>query len=140
MNSFTKIFGVYNDGTIALPATTWTVGEASTATGERAYTMSDNGVADQGASTQSDVFFFIPTTGHEYIITFTVEQRIGDVVVSTSTKTAKITLNMQRGYSYNLTADLDEVNMPENTPEPIEFDVEKVNGWEDWTGNNMTLE
>ena len=131
-----KISGVYNDGTIALPATSWTVGEAATATGERAYTMSADGVAAKGASTGSDVYFFIPTTGHEYPITFTVEQKIGDVVVSTSTKTAKITLDMQRGYSYNLTANLDEVNMPENTPEPIEFTVTDVEDWENWTDNN----
>lgn len=135
-----KISGVYNDGTIALPATTWTVGEAATATGERAYTMSADGVAAKGASTESDVYFFIPTTGHQYTITFTVEQRIGDVVVSSSTKTATITLDMQRGYSYNLTADLNEVNMPENEPEPIEFTVTTVKGWEDWANNGMTLE
>lgn len=131
-----KISGVYNDGTIALPATNWTVGEAATATGERAYTMSADGVAAKGASTGSDVYFFIPTTGHEYTITFTVEQKIGDVVVSTHTKTAKITLDMQRGYSYNLTANLDEVNMPENTPKPIEFTVTAVEDWENWTDNN----
>lgn len=136
-----KISGVYNDGTIALPATSWTVGDAATANGERAYTMANAGVAAKGASTASDVFFFIPTTGHEYTITFTVEQKIGDVVVSTSTKTAKITLDMQRGYSYNLTADLNEVNMPENTPERIEFTVTEVNAWKNWTDNgSMTFE
>ena len=133
-----KISGVYNDGIIALPATSWTVGEAATATGERAYTMSADGVAAKGASTGSDVYFFIPTTGHKYTITFTVEQKIGDVVVSTSTKTAEITLDMQRGCSYNLTADLNEVNMPQNTPEPIEFTVTAVEDWENWT-DSMTF-
>lgn len=131
-----KISGVYNDGTIALPATSWTVGDAATATGERAYTMANAGVAAKGASTGSDVYFFIPTTGHKYTITFTVEQKIGNVVVSTSTKTAEITLDMQRGCSYNLTANLNELNMPQNTPEPIEFTVTAVEGWENWTDKN----
>ncbi len=133
-----KISGVYNDGTIALPATSWTVGEADTATGERAYTMANAGVAAKGASTGSDVYFFIPTTGHKYTITFTVEQKIGNVVVSTSTKTAEITLDMQRGCSYNLTANLNELNMPQNTPEPIEFTVTAVEDWENWT-DSMTF-
>lgn len=131
-----KISGVYNNGTIALPATSWTVGDAATATGERAYTMANAGVAAKGASTGSDVYFFIPTTGHKYTITFTVEQKIGNVVVSTSNKTAEITLDMQRGYSYNLTANLNELNMPEKTPEPIEFTVTAVEDWKNWTDNN----
>lgn len=132
-----KISGVYNDGTIELAGTdaAWTVGEAETATGERAYTMANAGVAAKGASTGSDVYFFIPTTGHKYTITFTVEQKIGNVVVSTSTKTAEITLDMQRGCSYNLTADLNEVNMPEKTPDPIEFTVTTVKDWAEWTDN-----
>lgn len=131
-----KISGVYNDGTIELAGTdaAWTVGEA--ATGERVYTMDAEGVAAQGKNVASDFFFFIPTTGHVYTITFTVEQKIGNVVVSTSTKTANITLDMQRGYSYNLTANLDELNMPQNTPEPIEFTVTAVKGWENWIENN----
>ena len=133
-----KISGVYNDGRIALPATSWTVGDAATATGERAYTMANAGVAAKGASTGSDVYFFIPTTGHKYTITFTVEQKIGNVVVSTSTKTAEITLDMQRGCSYNLTANLNELNMPQNTPEPIEFTVTAVEDWENWT-DSMTF-
>lgn len=133
-----KISGVYNNGRIALPATSWTVGEAATATGERAYTMSADGVAAKGASTGSDVYFFIPTTGHKYTITFTVEQKIGNVVVSSSTKTAEITLDMQRGYSYNLTANLNELNMPQKTPEPIEFTVTAVEDWENWT-DSMTF-
>lgn len=134
-----KISGVYNDGRIELAGTdaAWTVGEAA-ATGERAYTMANAGVAAKGASTASDVFFFIPTTGHKYTITFTVEQKIGNVVVSSSTKTAEITLDMQRGYSYNLTANLNEVNMPEKTPEPIEFTVRAVEDWENWT-DSMTF-
>lgn len=133
-----KISGVYNDGTIALPATSWTVGDAATATGERAYTMANAGVAAKGASTGSDVYFFIPTTGHKYTITFTVEQKIGNVVVSTSNKTAEITLDMQRGYSYNLTANLNELNMPQKTPEPIEFTVTAVENWENWN-DSMTF-
>lgn len=136
--SAVKISGVYNDGTIELAGTdaAWTVGEAATATGERVYTMDAEGVAAQGKNVASDFFFFIPTTGHEYTITFTVKQKIGDVVVSTSTKKAKITLDMQRGYSYNLTADLNELNMPQNTPEPIEFTVTAVEDWQNWTDNN----
>lgn len=135
--SAVKISGVYNDGTIELAGTdaAWTVGEAATATGERVYTMDAEGVAAQGKNVASDFFFFIPTTGHEYTITFTVEQKIGDVVVSTSTKTVKITLDMKRGLSYNLTADLNEVNMPENTPELIEFTVTTVKDWAEWTDN-----
>lgn len=42
---------------------------------------------------------------------------------------------MKRGLSYNLTADLNEVNMPENTPEPIEFTVTTVKDWAEWTDN-----
>lgn len=128
-------------GTVAEGATdptntvTWS---NQTGAADRAYTMTPAADVAQKATTVSDAFFFIPTPqSHTYTVTFTVEQKIGDVVVSTSNKTATVTFTggMQPGYSYNLTATMTEKNMPDNTPEAIQFTVTAVDAWTDATTN-----
>ena len=68
----------------------------------------------------------------EYKVTFNVEFYMGDVLATSTAKSAVITgVTFEPGRAYKLTATLDKDNVAEDALLPIEFDVEKVNEWVD---------
>lgn len=71
-------------------------------------------------------------TAQEYKVTFNVEFYMGDVLATSTAKSAVITgVTFEPGKAYKLTATLNKDNVAEDALLPIEFDVEKVNEWVD---------
>ncbi len=94
-----------------------------------------------GGSTGSK--FLIPTEAnnqHEWTLKFTVEIYYGEVLAATFDHTLRVPgFDMERGKSYNLVATLDENNIkPGDKLYPIEFTVETVKDWEDYTDKDLT--
>lgn len=68
----------------------------------------------------------------EYKVTFNVEFYMGDVLATSTAKSAVINgVTFEPGKAYKLTATLNKDNVAEDALLPIEFDVEKVNEWVD---------
>ena len=136
-----KVSGDYTDGTIDLGTGTWTP-KASTNTAEYSYVLTNGTNVAIGGKTISDFFFFMPNTEGTYTITFDVQAYQNGVAVTAAPvkKTATIRVTLEKGNSYNLTAKLTEtVVNPDATP--IEFDVETVTDWAEWTeGGNATVQ
>lgn len=131
-----KISGGYKTGSInfanvaeGADKAAWTVAE-NAETDVYNYAMPTTDVTNKEGSNSisSDVFFFIPVSG-TYTVEFDVIEKIGGVALPVAHKKAVLTIDLQRGYSYNLVADLNEQNIPETSPKPIEFNVVDVNNW-----------
>lgn len=136
-----KVSGDYTDGTIDLGTGIWTP-TASTNNAEYSYVLTNGENVAIGDKTISDFYFFMPNTEGTYTITFDVQAYQNGVAVTAApvTKRATIKVTLEKGNSYNLTAKLTEtVVNPDATP--IEFDVEKVTDWAEWTeGGNATVQ
>lgn len=136
-----KVSGDYTDGTIDLSTGTWTP-KVSTNTAEYSYVLTNGTNVAIGGKTISDFFFFMPNTEGTYTITFDVQAYQNGVAVTAApvTKRATINVTLEKGNSYNLTASLTE-KVVNPDAEPIEFDVEKVTDWAEWTeGGNATVQ
>ena len=98
--------------------------------------VADN-VANSSASTEH--FYLIPANG-TYNVTFNVKLKQAGVELATYPRTATVPLNMVKGYSYNVKAILDASNTSnEGQLYPIEFQVEGVSGWANYTNADATV-
>ena len=127
-------------GTIALEAgalaADWTSqdGEFNVAFGDVA--GDKLGVNVEGETTH---YYLIPAED-TYEVTFTVAIYQSDVLVDTYNRTATVTVALERGKSYDLQATLTAANTSDDGAlYPIEFTVGTVNGWENYTGADVTV-
>lgn len=82
------------------------------------------------SSQATDHKYLIPVTSHNFNLTFTVEFSQADGVSSTYTHDVDFTATLERGNSYNFTAELKPGNInPDSQLFPIEFKASEV----DWT-------
>ena len=134
------ITNAYAEGTIALVN-----GEL-----EQAWTPANNtldvafgaagDVLGVNAKGTTEHFYLIPAVEATYNVTFDVEIIQAGVSVDTYNRTATVTLGMERGKSYDLQAVLTFQNTAEdNALYPIEFTVNKVEEWEDFTNADVTV-
>ncbi|MBR4871195.1 MAG: fimbrillin family protein [Alistipes sp.] len=98
-------------------------------------------VADNAAnsSASTEHFYLIPANG-TYNVTFVVKLKQAGVELATYPRTATVPLNMVKGYSYNVKAILDASNTSnEGQLYPIEFQVEGVSDWANYTNADATV-
>ena len=77
-------------------------------------------------------FYLIPANAYEYNVTFDVTIYQAGVKLDTYNRSAKVTVDLLRGNSYELAATLNASNVSddgENALYPIEFAINKVNEW-----------
>ncbi len=85
----------------------------------------------QGSELESyNVRFIIPATEYTYNVTFLVDIVYGTTVVETYEHEAELTFTPVAGTSYDIKTIIKASNIdPEESQEPIEFTVTKVNEW-----------
>lgn len=94
------------------------------------------GVNVEGETTH---YYLIPAED-TYEVTFTVAIYQSGVLVDTYNRTATVTVALERGKSYDLQATLTANNTSDDGAlYPIEFTVGTVNGWENYTGADVTV-
>ena len=135
------ITDAYKKGTIAVAegvvAESWTPSEKTlNVTFGNAGTTK---LAENGGSAVTEHFYLIPAND-SYNVAFKVELIQAGVSVATYDRTATLTYDMKKGYSYDIKANLN----PKNTSDdgelyPIEFTVDSVDGWESYTNVDATL-
>ena len=134
------ITDAYTEGKMAVPAKTWTV-EAGNNNDNKKLDIDFDDVLKAEGSQETDArlaegmtsstehFYLIPADA-SYNVTFTVALYQAGVLVDTYNRTATLSYNMQPGYSYDITATLNQTNTSdEGQLYPIEF---QVNGVEEW--------
>lgn len=134
--------------TNGVPATAWSNFSEGTFTrnfgqvgGNTLAQLVDAGVANGTVSASTEHFYLIPAK-KAYNVTFKVKLYQAGVLLDTYSRTATIpaTTEMKSGMSYNIKTTL----TPSNTSDdgqlyPIEFKVETVNGWANYTDVNATI-
>ena len=66
----------------------------------------------------------------EWVITFDVDLLVSGEVIDTYNHTAKATINLQPGMSYDINAEITAANIdPDHAQEPIEFTVTEIKDW-----------
>lgn len=91
-----------------------------------------------GASTGTK--YLIPTDGHKFHVDFVVELYFGDVAAGEFVHTGVVinAFKLEMGKSYNIVAELNEDNIKQDDMlYPIEFNVETVEDWGDYTDHNF---
>lgn len=125
--------GVHSEGTLAVAngavADTWAVG---TETFDKAFGNAGDAVIAAAANASTEHFYLIPAT-KQFTVKFKVTLFQAGVEFDTYDRTATVTLNMQKGMSYNVTAELDADTTLDDILKPIEFQVNGVENWEDFT-------
>ena len=120
------------EGDLALEAgalaADWTSqdGEFNVAFGNAGATLAANAVGT------TEHFYLIPANAYEYNVTFDVTIYQAGVKLDTYKRSAKVTVDLLRGNSYELAATLNASNVSddgENALFPIEFTINKVNEW-----------
>lgn len=130
--------GVHSKGTLAVAdgavADTWSV--VGTDTFDKvfgdAFDNADEAVIAAAANASTEHFYLIPAT-KQFTVKFKVTLFQAGVEFDTYDRTATVTLNMQKGMSYNVTAELDADTTLDDILKPIEFEVTGVENWEDFT-------
>lgn len=133
------ITDAHANGTLAVvdgETQTWAVGTEVFARNFGSTTQ----LADNNTSWTTEHFYLIPTEA-TYNVTFDVTLWQAGVKVDTYTRTATVTLDMEKGKSYNINATLNASNTAEDGSEiyPIEFTVDKVNEWENFGNVDATV-
>lgn len=97
-------------------------------------------LADNNTSWTTEHFYLIPADG-VYDVTFDVTLWQAGVAVDTYHRTATVTLDMEKGKSYNIKATLNTSNTSDDGSEiyPIEFTVDAVNDWEEFGDVDATI-
>lgn len=120
------------NGTLALEAGVlaeqWAdqTGAFNVAFGNAGATLAANAVGT------TEHFYLIPANAYEYNVTFDVTIYQAGVKLDTYKRSAKVTVDLLRGNSYELAATLNASNVSddgENALYPIEFAINKVNEW-----------
>lgn len=117
-------------------AADWTsqTGEFNVAFGNAGATLAANKVGT------TEHFYLIPANAYEYNVTFDVTIYQAGVKLDTYNRSAKVTVDLLRGNSYELAATLNASNVSddgENALYPIEF---KVDGVEEWIETTVEAE
>lgn len=135
------ITDAYTTGTLTVadgePAAEWTPADKtlSVAFGN----AGTSAIAENGGSATTEHFYLIPADD-SYNVTFKVELIQAGVSVANYDRSATLTYDMQKGYSYDIKANLN----PQNTSDdgelyPIEFTVTSVDEWKAFTDINATV-
>lgn len=97
-------------------------------------------LADNNTSWTTEHFYLIPADG-VYNVTFDVTLHQAGVEVDTYSRTATVTLDMEKGKSYNIKATLNTSNTSDDGSEiyPIEFTVDAVENWEEFGDVDATI-
>ena len=97
-------------------------------------------LADNNTSWTTEHFYLIPADG-VYNVTFDVTLHQAGVEVDTYSRTATVTLDMEKGKSYNIKATLNTSNTSDDGSEiyPIEFTVDAVEDWENFGDVDATV-
>lgn len=129
--------GLYPTGKVAVAdgqVGTWSVEGATfnKAFGDAVYSTDNIMGANNSATTEH--FYVIPTNV-TYTVTFKVTLYQAGVEIDTYNRQAEVAIDAQKGYSYEVKATLTAKNVSDEDAalEPIEFDVNEVNGWENFT-------
>ena len=124
------VTNVHSNGTVAVEngaVKDWTVGES---TFNRAFGNAGENILAVGAKGTTEHFYFIPAAA-TYNLTFVVELYQANVLADTYNRTANVTLSLEKGKSYELTATLNNLNTSDDGElYPIEFNVDEVDEWE----------
>ena len=133
------ITDAHSNGTLAVvngETQTWAVGTEVFARNFGSTTQ----LADNNTTWTTEHFYLIPTEA-TYNVTFDVTLHQAGVEVDTYSRTATVTLDMEKGKSYNINATLSAKNTAEDGSEiyPIEFTVDKVNDWADFGNVDATV-
>lgn len=87
----------------------------------------------EGGNGETDHYYLIPANA-EYTVTFDVEIFQAGVSLKKTTRQAVVSLDMAKGYSYNVKATLNDKNASaDGELYPIEFTVDAVEDWADYT-------
>ena len=124
------------DGTLA---EAWNVTEY---TGNQNVDFGDAGTAvlASGATAETEHFYLIPTQ-REYNVTFVVNlYQAGVLVGKDLARSAKVTIDLQKGVSYNVKATLNKDNATENPLFPIVFDVNTIDQWDTFEDKTATIQ
>lgn len=131
--------GVHSEGTLAVAdgavADTWTVGAE---TFDKVFGNAGDAAIAAAAKASTEHFYLIPAT-KQFTVKFKVTLFQAGVEFGTYDRTATVTLNMQKGMSYNVTAELDADTTLDDILKPIEFQVDGVEDWENFTNEEGTL-
>ena len=123
------VTNVHSNGTVAVvdgAVQDWTVGES---TFTRAFGNAGENILAVGAKGTTEHFYFIPAAA-TYNLTFVVELYQANVLADTYNRTANVTLSLEKGKSYELTATLNNLNTSDDGElYPIEFNVDEVDEW-----------
>ena len=123
------VTNVHSNGTVAVEngaVQDWTVG---TETFNRAFGNAGENILAVGAKGTTEHFYFIPADA-TYNLTFVVELYQANVLADTYNRTANVTLSLEKGKSYELTATLNNLNTSDDGElYPIEFNVDEVDEW-----------
>ena len=126
------ITNAHAEGTLAVAngvvAEDWTGSEATFA---RLFGNLDTEIlAENGGKGATEHYYLLPTATATYDITFTVALYQAGVLVDTYNRNATISLDLEKGKSYNLQATLNQDNTSDEAGElyPIEFNA-TVNDW-----------
>lgn len=133
-----KINDAYAEGSIDLTKANaaWSVTKPTLA-----LAFSDaQGRIDINTGKSTGTNYLIPAN-YAYNLTFTVELWQSEQLAATYEHTVTMpAVDMKRGFSYNFVAKLNADNInPDEKLYPIEFDVTAVNGWEQFSDEDMPL-
>lgn len=125
--------GAHKSGTLAVAdgnvADTWTVGAE---TFDKAFGNAGDAAIAATANAATEHFYLIPTK-ETFTVSFKVTLFQAGVNLGTYDRTATVELDMKKGMSYNVKAELDaDTALPEPL-KPIEFQVDGVEEWEDFS-------
>lgn len=85
-------------------------------------------------------FYLIPNgTATDYTVTFKVALYQAGVLIDTYDRTATVNIALNKGISYNINAKLTHQNVSDNQLYPIEFVVNPMNDWQNFTDVNATV-
>lgn len=134
-----KVTNAYTTGDVALAAAATWDNQANTG----AFSFGNAAVASADATVDEDYAFgttkesyyerlLIPANA-EWNITFDVDLLVSGEVIDTYNHTAKATIDLQPGMSYDINAEITAANIdPEHAQEPIEFTATMT----DWSNDN----
>lgn len=121
------------------PAAAWDVTEY---TGNQDIDFKDAGdaVLASGATAETEHFYMIPTQ-REYVVTFVVNlYQAGVHVGKDLSRSAKVTIDLNKGVSYNVKATLNQDNVTENPLFPIVFDVNTIDEWDEFEDKTAEIQ
>lgn len=119
-------------------AATWTVADNGDESNVFARVFGDlnNTLAENGGDGSTAHYYLIPAEA-SYIVTFNIELFQAGVSVDRYARQAVVELDMEKGTSYNVKAILNEKNTSDDGElYPIEFTVNTVEEWIDWSDVN----